>query len=337
MKIIIVRIVIVSYSILASLVVAELLFRFVLVSHEVPKSDKEFKNFISAAWPHPISTVKDANRLRIVGVADSYGVKGGLNNYHYQLEKLLRNHGTLVDVINISREAYDLPEYLEVFKRFGKTYNPDIVILSFFVGNDYGLDKGELLRYKDTRLRGHDVFLFNWIHNELKTIQYHWEVAKETQAGDKENGVFPKYMFLQLEKGRLDFISRYDSVLHTNLPIVIDLLDQFRSEVASTGAKFIIVIHPDQFQVEASLRQQLTNTFSIKWQSYDLDLPQRLLTNFCNQKHIACLDLLPVFRSRGEHGGLYARRDTHYSEAGNQLAAQELFLYLKGNTFVPDK
>jgi len=95
------------------------------------------------------------------------------------------------------------------------------------------------------------------------------------------------------------------------------------------GAKYVIVIHPDQSQVEVQLRRELAKTYGLDLKGYDFELPQRFLMNYCSSRAIPCLDLFPSFRARGSQGGLYLVRDTHYNHDGNKFAAALIAKFLR--------
>ncbi len=107
------------------------------------------------------------------------------------------------------------------------------------------------------------------------------------------------------------------------------VLEAIRKEVREIGAKYVMVIHPDQFQVESELRQEVAQRFGLDLGGYDFSLPQRFFRNQCISLGVMCLDMLPTFRMHGSGGGLYLARDTHYNRKGNRLAAQLIFKFLR--------
>jgi hypothetical protein len=77
--------------------------------------------------------------FRILIISDSYNWMGGLFcNY----TALLRNRfqkelGNKVDVISAGYSQTHTAEQLAMLKKFGLQYNPDLVVLGFFTGNDF--------------------------------------------------------------------------------------------------------------------------------------------------------------------------------------------------------
>jgi hypothetical protein len=148
-----------------------------------------------------------------------------------------------------------------------------------------------------------------------------------THKNKRKTGTFSKDNFLKLEYNRLRYCHKNAK---DQLKRILPVLDHVREEVAKTGATYAIIIHPDQYQVETILRQQLVQKFGIDFEhDYDLNQPQDILKTYCESHKIPFLDLLPAFKAVGDQGGLYILHDSHYNQAGNALAAKEIYAFLK--------
>src|SRR5215204_5017934 len=77
--------------------------------------------------------------FRILVLGDSFMEANSVpldNTFHRQLEKFARATGNNVEVINMGVSGYGtLQEYL-VFQDIGHLYNPDLVLVGFYDGND---------------------------------------------------------------------------------------------------------------------------------------------------------------------------------------------------------
>ena len=148
-----------------------------------------------------------------------------------------------------------------------------------------------------------------------------------THKNKRKTGTFSKDNFLKLEYNRLRYRHKKAK---DQLKRILPVLDQVREEVAKAGATYAMIIHPDQYQVETILRQRLDQKFGIDFEhDYDLNQPQNILKTYCEFHKIPCLDLLPAFKAGGDQGGLYILHDSHYNKAGNSLAAEEIYAFLK--------
>src|SRR5258708_5504885 len=76
----------------------------------------------------------------MVVVGDSFGWASGLEgHYTALLERLFEDpdHAHKVDIFNTGSSGTHTGEQLIMLNKFGLQYNPDLVILGFFVGNDF--------------------------------------------------------------------------------------------------------------------------------------------------------------------------------------------------------
>ena len=140
-------------------------------------------------------------------------------------------------------------------------------------------------------------------------------------------GTVSEDAYLRVERERLNLM-RVDAESQARWQATLGVLDEIRALAGRMGSDYVLVIHPDQLQVEDALFRQLVEYYDLDAKDYDRALPQGFLLDYCAQKQIRCIDLLPVFRTAGAQGGLYLPRDTHYNEAGNRLAAEHILAEL---------
>jgi hypothetical protein len=98
-------------------------------------------------------------------------------------------------------------------------------------------------------------------------------------------------------------------------------LEHFRQTVKE---KFLVVLIPDEFQVNDALYGELTALPGIAGQPADRFLPQKRILEFCRKQKIDCLDLLPVLQEAEKSGHTYHVRDTHWNARGNRIAAEAI-------------
>ncbi|MEW6366450.1 MAG: SGNH/GDSL hydrolase family protein [Acidobacteriota bacterium] len=315
----------------------EVVMRLYLVEFRVPRDEAAFNSIVSASWPHPVAFAKPPNTFRILGLSDSFGRAGGDKNYHFLLEELLQADSRKVEVLNFSVGAYDLPEEVELFERFGPRYGPDVVLHGIFIGNDFwGNPREEPAAWRGIDMEytkgpagwlPHHFLLRQWLANTAVALR---DARQRTaqQSSEVPAGTFAHSEFLRIERRRLTIcqanISPEDPVW-TNAS---SLLDRLAEKARRIGARYIIVIHPDQFQVEPALLQELARAYQLNLRAYDLEQPQQFLLSYAAARQIPIIDLLPAFHQAGSGGGLYLTDDTHYSERGNQLAAEAISRFL---------
>ena len=101
------------------------------------------------------------------------------------------------------------------------------------------------------------------------------------------------------------------------------MYDRLADEVASDGARLVIVVLPLAYQVDAG---------------YPF-LPQSLFARYCEEHSLTCLDLLPAFRERGGEALFLGERLDyidiwHLSERGHDVAADELRAFLERHDLI---
>jgi hypothetical protein len=312
-------------SLVAAICLGEALFRGFLLEPYVPDNDARFEAMIASSWPRPVRP-RPSDEIRLVGLADSFGRAGGEENYHIRVEQLAASRGTPLEVVNLSHASYDLPDELLLFRRFAARYEPDVVLHGMFVGNDFSVPLGILMDYNGIQVRARSgramlrpisFTLGTWSQRLLRV----WteDARKRENATDS---MFSEETFLDIETSRLR-VARTGAQVHWAK--IERWLDEIRAETEALGATYVLVIHPDQFQVESDLRGTILARSGEDPADFDFDLPQRFLLAYCERREIPCIDLLPVFRANGSDGGLYLERDTHYNERGNELAAATIY------------
>jgi len=336
-----------SVSLVFSIIMLELVFGFFLFEGRTPKSQNEFLQLMSSQWPQPISVTKPAETLRILGLSDSFGTAGGLTaNYHYVLENLLqRQVSASIQMVNVSVPAYE-PAHQLALLRFALLYSPDVVLHGFVVGNDFSLRDNEMLTFRgiytyrersDSPLRPRHFLIRDWAENAITYLKANRKKMYEKRAGVvKELGSMSKSRFLELQYSRMNDWGKRTNKNVNRMKSILPILDKIRSTVERSGARYVMVIHPDQTQVDEGLERDIIRRFDVDGTEYDFELPQKILYAYCSERGIVCLDLLPLFRVKAKNSDLYLLRDTHYNEEGNRLAARAISEFLQAESTLPE-
>ena len=288
---------------------------------------------------------KPAGVIRIVGLGDSFNWAGGYeNNYWTKTEMDLQKSlgKNKVEILNQGTSQIGPAYLLKLLKQESINFDPDVVILSIFVGNDFIESDSAIFRKVrfgyplDIYLtKVNDIFdpirnsyLWFFCSNNMLCLKDTWLKKQEGKSGLKI-GSISRSKFLEIERRRLDVCTElfYESNWWRTTK---KRLLEFKDFLSKKNILFLVVILPDEYQVEDSLQNEIFVRFQdIKKNQYNFDLPQKMLETYLKSININFLDLLPVFIDKTESGEeLYTLSDTHFNNAGNELAAKLVSQFL---------
>ena len=312
----------------------------------------EFSDYTSRGYLTEDIFKKRPGSFRILGLGDSFSVylaKEG-KNYNNLLQKTFIDQGRgEVEIVNAGVEAIGPGYYWHILRKYGDLFKPDLVLVGFFVGNDFGeaeffVNIGNYISEpNDLTKRYLRYYQFrNWrLYKLLKNKFNRFREAQLKKQEIKRNppqqvGTFSQETFSEVERTRswiFDKNRRND--LQKKWRECAAILLKIKDWCDRRKIKLVVVILPDQFQVDQELRREIYSHYKrILEKNIDLAQPDNLVTDFCRAQNIHCLDLLRPFQEQGKTRALYALRDTHWNEAGNRLAAKLIFNYLEENQLV---
>lgn len=301
------------------------------------------------------SLQKTSGVYRILIVGDSFGWAGDREgNYSAILERRLDDHygSHRIEVINTGYPGTHTGEQLAMLKKYGLQYNPDLVILGFFAGNDFFEADANRKRIvvndcfldidkrRERRLLGYPVItqlrtLFflkqkYQIYTEAKRARSEAEAWAAATGQPAPIRNLSEETFLNVNRAKLEFFNERTSLkrFQNNIDYIFQSISEMSDLLQSRGIKFMVAIYPEEMQVSPHLFNTLVERFKLNRTDYNLALAQELLRAFLEKKRIPHLDLLDGFRAEAQQQELYLFRNTHWNRAGNQLAADILFEYL---------
>ncbi len=103
------------------------------------------------------------------------------------------------------------------------------------------------------------------------------------------------------------------------------------------GANLYIVFIPHIAQTSRDLYERNVRSKGYDPREFDLEKPNRRLTQILEKYHIDYLDLLPPFQKATERGKiLYYPRDPHWTPEGHRIAAREIYSDFIGRGWIED-
>ena len=264
-------------------------------------------------------------RYRIAAIGDSvaFGVVPYAANYLTLLETELAPDGS-VEVLNMGVPGTGPKDYLSILVAEGLPFNPDLVMAGFFIGNDFETAGREL--YEHSYLA--TSLYFFWRLGTAGAPAGILVGAGSSSYADNEPTFAPE-RFLEIEVDRAWIYSPGDARLSSAVAGALGYLRQMRDVSAAAGAEFLVVLIPDEVQINGELADLVLRAYGVGQDGLDFPQPNRLMAEALTQEGIPFLDLLPAFEQEERDGRLYKPRDTHWNLAGNQLAAATMVPVLR--------
>jgi len=293
---------------------------------------------------YPLQKTPGTTRLLVLG--DSFGWAGGRDgNYTALLERMFerRDGQHKIDVINACYPATHPGDQLALLKKYGLQYDPDVVMLGFFVGNDFLAVPGRkriivnglyvyVNRNAEYKFLGYPIIpqsrLYLFVKQQYRVYTESKRAAEMGQYLPGQGLTLSEETFLEIERARLEFFNVNPSArgsFQPGIDYVLQSISEMDAILRARGAKFVVAIYPDEFQVNKSLLKRIFEKYELRAEDYDLNRAQNLLKSFLRSKGIPFVDLTDRFRAEGDKRELYILRNTHWNDAGNQFAANVLF------------
>ena len=279
-----------------------------------------------------------AGGLRILALGDSYGFGHGVEleeSYAKRLQEELRvSLDRPVEVVNAGVPAWSLLQELRFLEEHGLELAPDAVLVGLYVGNDlidsYELfdaegeptlevADGQLVSRKASEeeggLRGATASLRRWIapRSHLYTL-----------VRNRSSELLMRLGLRYAEAPCAFFQRSWTPEMHAQWSLTREVLRELRDVTARHGLPLVVLLIPTQHQVHEARWQEYLEIFEVDPDAFDLEQPQRLLTAFCAEEGIDCLDALPPLRRQGAGTPLYFRVDSHLNAAGHAALGELL-------------
>ena len=270
-------------------------------------------------------------------------------------QKLAERTGS--DVFNLGDVGFGPQEELKVLQQYGLEKHPELVILAYFEGNDLY----DAASYE----QANPFILFRFGRYVLNQSLEAWneKESSETQARVISNYQYPIMVTIDKKNFEINFFSYYLSWLTVNheaiessqnYRLVREAILQIRDSSETAEAGFLLVYVPSKEHVylpylkdSETLSRIFTDVPTIKPDNagflqfsseratpgltrQHMDDQANLLAEFAAENHILFLDLTKKFQDEaGEGAELYYPFDTHWNQAGHDLAADTISEYLK--------
>lgn len=326
--------------------------------------NQEFSNLIrinSAGFrdrEYSLEKPGDVFRIIILGDSMTEGLQVPLEQTFAKVLETLLNRDTVkedlsrkkFEVLNLGVAAYGTGQEYLLLKEYGLAYQPDLVILAFLSLNDvlnnslkleksmagteweriyrpYFIPDGHgdliLLPPQATRVSfWENFYTYRFILNKIRTIPRlrEWFWPRHTAMD---------FWGLYNPKSTPEWREAWD--------ITQKLILKIKKEAEDHHAGFLLVslTNRDSY-IDGTFAGQLKKYAPINW---DIDKPDKILGDFCQEHSIPFLALTPLFRDYLKKAGrpiqFHYASDGHWNTEGHRLAAEFIYRKLQEMGIVP--
>jgi hypothetical protein len=263
-------------------------------------------------------TEKKENIYRIIGIGDSFTFGAVPYEYNYLtlLESHLQHAGYNIEVMNMGICAMGPKEYLSLFISEGLKLKPNMLLLSFFVGNDF-------FDCLNAERKWHSYLFATSFLYYLATLWHNYEgiVVHGKRDYCDDCPTFDEKTYLQIEGERSFVFIEGNKLFIKSLDSALNYLSSINDICKKEHIEFIVVIIPDELQMDRVLQNEVIDAYYPKLDrsKWNIALPNTMLSDRLQKLGIKSIDLYSSFSTKSER--LYRPRDTHWNIAGNQLSA----------------
>jgi len=298
---------------------------------------------------------KPAGTRRILVLGDSFAEALQVpleQSFTRQLEADVNEvEKTPVEVLNTGISGFGTAgEYL-LLKRDGVKYDPDVVLLAFFPGNDV-MNNSPVLEKTLIPVYGDDLRLarvlsrtgpsqppgfFRSLLARSKAYQYarrrlvtgHPDLARRLGLGHSaDNAPGSDGAGAAIPPGYLVF-STPDADWQAAWGHTERLIDAVQAETRAMGAKLAVAVVSTREEVYPEWWEEAVQAHpAMKERTWDVDAPRKRIVQICQARGIPVMELTPIFRARHDGEPLHFHRDGHWTPAGHRIAAESIANFL---------
>lgn len=262
---------------------------------------------------------KKQQSVRVLALGDSFTFSNVpySKSYIRLLEQKLEAITPELEIVNLGLPGIGLRESLAILGREGVALQPDVLLLSIFIGDD-------ILQSKASKYYRHS-YLLSWLNTFIKKDQkyqgreYHpkGEYCDTCRALSEEE-------LISLEQKRLFLYKNGNRKLTRQLNYTKRYLQEILELCEQNNIYPVVVLIPTVLQIDSLLQKSvLTASHNAKVPKTDWQWaqPNNLLRDYLLENKIQCIDLLQSFAKESKTD-LYRVGDIHWNITGHALAAE---------------
>jgi lysophospholipase L1-like esterase len=307
------------------------------------------------------SLARTSQAMRIVALGDSFTWGSGVNydeTFVSLVERGLQAADSRAEVVNLGLVGYQPEEYLSLLATHGLAYQPDLVLINFYIGNDLMPAQGAQMIVAGQRRRAH--VNGNWFHDHLSwdhwylshDLEYTWIMGAalvRRARGESDLGFLapastiradtpdspaafsgwsPRY--LRMIQGMGDQYLKHDTeAFLSRWNETRAILEKIDVLLRGRETPWVLVLLPAEEQVDQGLKRMYLEMLGSAPEQCDFEKPQRLLREWAQGRDVKVIDLTPAFFANVSQRRLFIDNDIHLNRNGHALAASTILRELR--------
>jgi len=285
----------------------------------------------------------DVHRILLLGDSFVEGVQvSATDTVASQLEQALGRTGRrAVEVVNAGVAGYGTGQEMLLFEQEGLRYEPQVVVLVVFLGNDIGDNY-----YRPDPQRASPSSRPSFELDGERSIRVVTGAMPAPTRDPRQSlryccqlyNVFETGVLLKFSDGpvrdqpEVEVDAQYqvrslyelqpDSETLRGWRITERLLGRVRDRAAAVGVPVVIVGAPDALALNDAAWRERMGESRARSGRFAPDAPNRLLGEVANRLGVPYLDLFPILSREHERQVLYFPVDSHWTPAGHALVAR---------------
>ena len=290
---------------------------------------------------------KTPNSTQIIAViGDSFTTNVGVPITQVFTQQMDHRLGNQISVRNFGVNGYGQVQQLRLLPSILSTHHPEMVMLLFYVRNDFDDNAGvidkRLPRFKRpwARLNTTDKLEFiadfsppkqvlkyqssRTLEQSVRSLALH-RLAREVLPQTSLKSLPIEEQPPELRYCRVSLDAREHNAQQVTHALLLEMAEQCRI----AGSRFVMVIAPTRWQTHPARWQKLLERFGLNKTDFIRTRPQEKLIRMAESTPFPVLDLLPYFEqyeSRGEP--LYYPSEQHWNTLGNRLVSEWISQWL---------
>ena len=288
----------------------------------------------------PFQDEKPPGTRRVIALGDSFlvGLVPRERNFIDIMEHRIQAD-LPVEIYNMGINHTHPGQYLSVLVDEGLRWKPDVILLGFFVGNDIKENAPENSFWYRRSIRTITIprrlltLSSELAQRQNKHVPLGWAFGDPGYLDDpeKEFPTFSEVKYLKKQRKHLELALRWRRwETEKRWRGTLENLAGIHEVAKEQEIPLLLVIMPDEFQVNESVRKKIFERYRLAPEDYDVDLPQKRLVAFAKSRKIAVVDLLEPLRKADKIQRCYHLQDGHWNSRGNAIAAEAILPTLRG-------